>query len=256
MEQESAFGLREIVSSLGLLVIFLAAWQWLPGMLGVPDYIFPPVSDVVVTFGRMLGSGQLLYHTMMTAISVVVGFALGSLMGTLIGYALGVSRSAEVVLSPYILALQIAPKVAFAPLFVLWFGFNLTPIILTAILIVFFPVLINVLSAIRTVDKDLINLARAFNCSRWQIFRYIEFHSAMPPLFSGLRIAATLAVIGVVVGEFVGGSTGLGFLLVLGSGSGNTSMVFVSIIMLTIIGVLAYLAVVLVEQRVLHYMRR
>ena len=178
----------------------------------------------------------------------------GSLLGMFIGYILGVSVRAEFILSPYILALQIAPKVAFAPLFVLWFGFTLYPKILVAVLIVFFPIMVNVLGAIRTVDPDMINLARTFSASRWQIFRMIEFHDALPPLFSGLRIGSTLAVIGVVVGEMVGGNLGLGYLLVFGEGAGNTALVFVTIIMLTVVGILLYGAVVLLERRVLHYL--
>jgi len=160
------------------------------------------------------------------------------------------------VLSPYILALQIAPKVAFAPLFVMWFGYTVYPKIVVAVLIVFFPVMVNVLTAIRTVDPDLVNLARSFSATRWQIFRMIEYPATMPPLFSGLRISATLAVIGVVVGELVGGNIGLGYLLVFGEGQANTAMVFVVIILLTAIGIIAYIAVILLERRILHYMPR
>src|SRR5437879_2768871 len=114
--------------------------------------------------------------------------------------------------------------------------------------------MVNVLTAIRTVDPDLINLARSFKATRAQIFWKIEFPASMPPLFAGLRIGSTLAVVGVVVGEFVGGNLGLGFLLTFGEGQANTPMVFVSIVLLTVIGSLAYLAVVLTEQRVLHYL--
>ena len=167
---------------------------------------------------------------------------------------LSASAASEVVLSPYILALQIAPKVAFAPLFVMWFGYTVYPKILVAVLIVFFPIMVNVLTAIRTVDHDLINLARSFTASRLQVFWKIEFRSAMPALFSGLRIGSTLAVIGVVVGELVGGNTGLGYLLSYGEGAANTPMVFVTIILLTLVGIVAYLAVVWLEARVLHYL--
>lgn len=245
-----------LTASFALLLVFLAAWQWGPAALGIPPYIVPPFSDVLTEFGFMFQRERLIYHTLMTAFAVVVGFVLGSLLGIVVGYLLGLSRTAEVVLSPYILALQIAPKVAFAPLFVLWFGYTVYPKILVAVLIVFFPVMVNVLSAIRQVDPDLINLARSFSASRWQVFKLIEFHAAMPPLFSGLRIGATLAVIGVVVGELVGGNVGLGFLLSFGEGAGNTAMVFVAIIMLTLIGIVAYLAVVWLELRVLHYLPR
>jgi len=176
------------------------------------------------------------------------------LLGAFVGYLLGMSPAAELALSPYILALQIAPKVAFAPLFILWMGFTVYPKILVAILIVFFPVMVNVLTALRNVDPDLISLARAFTATRAQIFWKIEFPSSMPPMFAGLRIGATLAVVGVVVGELVGGNVGLGYLLTFGEGQANTPLVFVSIVMLTLVGGIAYVAVILVEGRVLHYL--
>ncbi len=151
---------------------------------------------------------HLLLHTGVTIGEVLAGFVLGSLLGAVVGYLLGMSPTAEFALSPYILALQIAPKVAFAPLFILWMGFTVYPKILVAILIVFFPVMVNVLTAVRTVDPDLINLARAFKATRAQIFWKIEFPTSMPPMFAGLRIGSTLAVVGVVVGELVGGNAG------------------------------------------------
>src|SRR6201996_8042460 len=234
---------RMAAASLLLFVIFVACWQWGPGALGIPPFIVPPANAVWVEFLRMLGRDQLLYHTWITALEVLAGFVLGMLLGMVVGFALGMSASAEFVLSPYILALQIAPKVAFAPLFVIWFGYTVYPKILVAVLIVFFPIMVNVLTAIRTVDHDMINLARSFTASRLQVFWKIEFRMAMPALFSGLRIGSTLSVIGVVVGELVGGNTGLGYLLSYGEGAANTPMVFVTIILLTVVGIVAYLAV-------------
>ncbi|WP_296254261.1 MULTISPECIES: ABC transporter permease [unclassified Pseudomonas] len=240
--------------SVVLLIVFLALWQWGPGLLNMPEFVMPRLSRVAEEGILMWRTSGLLGHTLITAVEIVVGFALGALLGILIGTSLGLSPKAESMLSPYILALQIAPKVAFAPLFVMWLGYTVYPKILIAVLIVFFPVMINVLSAIRTVDPDMINLVRTMNAGRWQIFRLVEFPSAMAALFSGLRIASTLAVIGVTVGELVGGNQGLGFLLVDAEGQGNTSGVFVAIVMLTVIGVLAYGTVVWAEKRVLHYM--
>jgi NitT/TauT family transport system permease protein len=251
---ESARLRRGAIASAALLVVFLVAWEWGPGCLGIPPYIVPPMSAVAKEAVRMWNVSGLATHTGVTTAEVLVGFLLGSLLGAFFGYILGMSPTAEVALSPYILALQIAPKVAFAPLFVLWMGFTIYPKILVAILIVFFPVLINVLTAVRNVDPDLINLARAFKASRAQIFWKIEFPASMPPLFAGLRIGSTLAVVGVVVGELVGGNLGLGYLLAFGEGQANTPMVFVAILMLTLVGGLAYLLVILIEQRVLHYM--
>jgi NitT/TauT family transport system permease protein len=252
----STLARRGTVLSVALLVVFLAAWQWGPGLLGIPPFIIPPLSMVYHEFLRMLAVSALMTHTGITAAEVIAGFVLGSLLGAFFGYILGMSPTAEFALSPYILALQIAPKVAFAPLFILWMGFTVYPKILVAILIVFFPVMVNVLSAIRTVDPDLINLARAFKATRAQIFWKIEFPASLAPLFAGLRIASTLAVVGVVVGELVGGNMGLGYLLSFGEGQANTAMVFVAILMLTLVGGIAYLAVILIEQRVLHYLPR
>jgi len=245
---------RGSAASVALLVIFLVAWEWGPGLLGIPQFLIPRASAVYNEFLRMLSVNNLMFHTGVTAAEVVAGFILGSLLGAVFGYLLGMSPTAEFALSPYILALQIAPKVAFAPLFIMWMGFTVYPKILVAILIVFFPVMVNVLTAIRGIDPDLINLARSFTASRAQIFWKIEFPSSLPPLFASLRIGATLAVIGVVVGELVGGNFGLGYLLTFGEGQANTPMVFVCILMLTLIGGIAYVAVILIEQRVLHYM--
>ena len=121
----------------------------------------------------------------------------------------------------------------------------------TAVQHLFFPVMINVLTAIQAVDPDLVNLARAFKATRAQIFWKIEFPTSLPPMFAGLPIGSTLAV---VVGELVGGNRALGYLLTFGEGQANTPTVFVSIAMLTVVGSIAYLAVIIAERRVLHYM--
>ncbi|WP_207760444.1 ABC transporter permease [Herbaspirillum robiniae] len=245
---------RTVCGSLALLVLFIAAWQWGPGLLGMPEYILPNFMQVVRESVVMWNNAQLLQHFGITAMEVVLGFFFGALLGLAVGVALGLSPRAEAMLSPYILALQIAPKVAFAPLFVMWLGYTIYPKIIVAVLIVFFPIMINVLSAIRTVDPDMVNLVRTLNAGRWQIFQLVEFRSALPALFSGLRIASTLSVIGVTVGELVGGNQGLGYLLVDGEGQGNTAAVFVSIVALTLIGVVTYGVVVWAERRVLHYL--
>ena len=240
--------------SLLLLVLSLLLWEYAPHAMGIPEFVLPSLSKVIEEMLRIWSSERLLFHSAITGFEVLVGFVLGSLLGALMGYLLGSSAQLEAVFSPYLLALQIAPKVAFAPLFVMWLGYTMYPKILVAILIVFFPVLINVLSSMRTMDQDLMNLARSFSGSSLQIFTNVQFPSTLPALFSGLRIASTLAVIGVVVGELVGGNMGLGYLLVYFEGQGNTAAVFVVIGALTLIGVIAYYGVVWVELKVLHYL--
>lgn len=243
-----------LYASLTLFALLLVAWQVLPTFFEVPKYIIPTLSDCVAELGRMWTSEGLLGHFVSTAVYTVLGFVIGSALGAVLGYLLGMSAFWEKVLSPYILALQIAPKVAFAPLFIMWFGYNSMPKLLVTVLIVFFPVLVNVLQAMRTVDRDLVNLARAYNLSRWGIFRKVEMPSTLPNLMAGLRIASTLAVIGVTVGELVGGNTGLGFLISYGGGQANAAMVFNAIILLTVIGFALYSALVRAETRLLHYL--
>jgi NitT/TauT family transport system permease protein len=245
---------RLAYSSVALFFVFLAAWQWLPGALHVPEFILPTASATWDEFVRMTGRDALGSHMGVTFLEVLVGFVVGSLLGAVVGYLLGLSPSAEFALSPYILALQIAPKVAFAPLFVMWLGFTVYPKILVAVLIVFFPVLINVLAAMRTVDPLEINLVRSLCATPAQLFWKVQYPATLPALFSGLRISSTLAVIGVLVGELVGGNQGLGYLLAYGQGQANTKMVFVTIILLTVIGIVLYGAVVVAERRALHYL--
>ena len=247
-------GIKTTAWSALVALLFLAAWQWLPGWWGVPEFVLPNASKTWDELFRIYGSERLLWHSGITALEVVIGFVLGAALGAVMGYALGLSPQIEAILSPYLLALQIAPKVAFAPLFVMWLGYTIYPKILVAILIVFFPVLINVLTAMRNLDADMINLARSFSATRLQVFFKVQCPATLPSLFSGLRIASTLAVIGVVVGELVGGNMGLGYLLVFFEGQGNTAGVFVVIGALTLIGIVAYYAVVIAENRVLHYL--
>ncbi|WP_334192148.1 ABC transporter permease [Pararhodobacter sp.] len=240
--------------ALTILALVLLVWQFLPPALGVPKFIIPTVTDMIGELGRMYRREDLIANTLSTAWYTLLGFAIGSALGAAIGYLLGLSEFWERVLSPYILALQIAPKVAFAPLFIMWFGYNATPKLLVTVLIVFFPVLVNVLAAMKTVDRDMVNLARAYSMTRWQIFKKVEFPSTLPNLMAGLRIASTLAVIGVTVGELVGGNTGLGFLISYGGGQANAAMVFNAIVLLTVIGILLYSVLVWAEERLLHYL--
>jgi NitT/TauT family transport system permease protein len=245
-----------LAASVGFGIVFLLTWQFLPPALGVPSYIIPTVTDLASEMGRMVERENLFKHIASTAFIATAGFIIGSLLGAALGYLLGMSMLVEKVLSPYLLGLQIAPKVAFAPLFIMWLGYNAWPKFLVTVLVVFFPILVNVLQSMKTVDRDLINLARAYSMNRWQIFWKIEVPTSMPALMAGLRIGATLAVIGVTVGELVGGNTGLGYLITFGEGQANTAMVFNAIVLLTLIGIVLYAAVAALEARVLHYIPR
>jgi NitT/TauT family transport system permease protein len=245
-----------VLASVAFGIVFLLIWQFLPPALGVPSFIIPTVTDLAHEFTRMVARENLLRHVLSTVTIATAGFLIGSLLGAALGYLLGMSTLVEKVLSPYLLGLQIAPKVAFAPLFIMWLGYNAWPKLIVTTLVVFFPILVNVLQSMKTVDRDLINLARAYSMSRMQIFWKVEVPASMPALMAGLRIGATLAVIGVTVGELVGGNTGLGYLITFGEGQANTAMVFNAIVLLTFVGILLYGAVAMIEARVLHYIPR
>ncbi len=245
---------RALILSVMLAAVVLLAWQYALPLLGVPKYIIPSVTELWVELMRMWNYNNLWEHILSTLSMVVLGFILGSLLGAVCGYGLGLSRLWEKVLSPYLLALQIAPKVAFAPLFIMWFGYNNMPKLVVTVLIVFFPILVNVLQSVRTADRDQLNLAKAYSMRPSQIFWKVLFPASMPLLMAGLRIGATLAVIGVTVGEMVGGQVGLGFLITFGEGQANTAMVFNAIGVLTVMGIVIYAAVALLEAKVLHYL--
>lgn len=241
------------IASCMVAVLMVIAWEYIPQLAGVPSYIVPTFSETMIELLRMYENESLLEHTLSTFQMTVLGFVIGSALGAGLGFLLGSFELLEKIMSPYILALQIAPKVAFAPLFIMWFGYTAWPKLLVTILIVFFPILVNVLQSMKTIDRDMINLARAYNLSRFQIFMKIELPSSLPSLFAGLRICATFAVIGVTVGEMVGGNIGLGYLIGYGEGQANAAMVFNSIAVLTFIGILLYVSVIYVENKVLHY---
>lgn len=245
--------IRDFIAIVLVAVIAVAAWEFVPPLFNVPKYIIPTFSQTWNEFFKMIALDNLSRHLVSTAVMTTVGFVVGSVLGAAGGYLLGMSPFWERITSPYILGLQIAPKVAFAPLFIMWFGYTFWPKLLVTILIVFFPILVNVLQSMKTVDRDMINLARAYSMSRSQIFWKIEFPASLPALMAGLRIGATLAVIGVTVGELVGGNTGLGYLITYAEGQANAAMVFNAIILLTLIGIVLYGIVAAVEARVLHY---
>jgi NitT/TauT family transport system permease protein len=244
------------VATLAVALIVLLIWQYLPPALGVPKYIIPQVTDLISEMRHMWQQDNLLMHIISTFSMAILGFVLGGVFGAVCGYGLGLSPLWEKVLSPYLLGLQIAPKVAFAPLFIMWFGYNAWPKLIVTILVVFFPILVNVLQSMKTVDRDLVNLARAYSMSRAQVFWKVLFPSSMPNLMAGLRIGATLAVIGITVGELVGGEVGLGYLITFGEGQADTAMVFDAILLLTVVGILMYWAVAIIETKVLHYIPR
>lgn len=234
-------------------LIFIVVWELGVRLLDTPVFILPPPSLILERLWESLVSGTLIEHSLYTLFEVLVGLTIGVIVATVLGYFLAKSVVVERVLSPYIVASQSIPIVAIAPLLVIWFGPGMLSKILICALIVFFPVLINTIVGIRSVPDDLRDLMRSLKASRWQTIRMMEFPSALPVFLGGLRIGATLAVIGAVVGEFVGADRGLGFLINVARGQYDTAMVFVAVLALVLMAMALYGSVSLLERRLLAW---
>lgn len=235
------------------LALTLAAWHIFASVSDLPAFILPSPANVVQRFLQTLRDGRLLYHTAWTLAEVLGGLSIGVLLATLLGYLLARSATLEKLIGPYLVASQAVPIVAIAPLLVIWFGPGVFSKILTSALIVFFPVLVNTIVGVRSVPQSLYDLMRTLHATRWQTIRYLEIPAALPVFLGGLRIGATLSVIGAVVGEFVGADRGLGFLINVGRGQYDTALVFVSVFTLIALALALYGIVLLLEYRLLHW---
>ncbi len=227
----------------------LLLWQFIVSVAGLPAFILPSPLEVAARFWDMLCDGRLLLHTGVTLVEVLLGLLAGGGAATLIGYALAKSSSAEKLLSPYLIASQAIPVAAIAPLLVIWFGPGTGSKVLICGLTVFFPVLINTIVGLRAVPENLRDVMRSLRATPRQTLLLLEIPSALPVFFAGLRVGATLSVIGAVVGELVGADKGLGFLINLGRGQYDTALVFVAVGGLVTLALLLYGTVLLLEKR-------
>jgi NitT/TauT family transport system permease protein len=245
----------EIIFGLVLLASFLGLWRGLVSWADYPSFILPPPGEVAAKFWLVATDGSLWLHLRVTLGEIFGGLALGLTTATCLGYLLAKSPRLERLISPYIVASQSVPVVALAPLLVIWFGFgNLSKILICA-LIVFFPVLVNTIVGIRSVEPDLRDLMRSLRANRWQVLIMLELPAALPVLLGGLKIGVTLAVIGAVVGEFVGADRGLGFLVNLGRGIFDTALMFVALFALVVVALSLYGSVLLLEHCLLAWKR-
>jgi len=235
------------------LLLAIAIWELVARLGKFPIFILPPPTLVAEKFIQSLLNGTLIKHTIYTLEEVLAGLILGVGFATIFGYILAKSHILENLLSPYIVASQSVPVVAIAPLLIIWFGPGILSKVLITALIVFFPVLVNTVVGIRSVPEDLYDLMRSLGATRWQRISKLEIPAALPVFLGGLRIGATLAVIGAVVGEFVGADRGLGFLINRARGQYDTALVFVAIIALVVLALGLYGAVTYMEGRFLSW---
>jgi NitT/TauT family transport system permease protein len=228
-----------------LLGVVFFAW-WLVTARGwVANYLVPTPTSV---WDLMVDEwSSLMYHSYVTLYETVIGFLLASVLGLATAVAIAYSRTLEKALYPLVLFAQVIPKIAIAPLIVVWFGNDLAPKIILAVLIAFFPVVVSGVAGLRSTDPELLELSATMGASRWQTFRKIRFPNALPHLMAGEKVAVTLAVVGAVVGEFVGASEGLGYQLMIANGNLDAPKLFAALILMSLIGILLFVVVEVVE---------
>ncbi|MFQ5692436.1 MAG: ABC transporter permease [Nitrospinota bacterium] len=243
--------LQRLILPLGIALAIVLIWQFWVVTQKVPEAILPTPLKILQTIALRLD--LLLQHAWPTTRECLVGFLLSVGVGVSLGILLALSRFFRDGIYPLIVAFQVVPKVALAPLFIVWFGLGTTSRTLLAFVIAFFPMVVNTFAGIQSTDPVMIRMARAFNASRWQIFRKIEFPNALPYIFSGLKIGITFAVIGIIVAEFVTAQEGLGYLIVFSEGNVDTPMLMAALTILSIVGIILYGAVIALEKLIIRW---
>jgi NitT/TauT family transport system permease protein len=237
--------LRSVLTPFVGVLVFLAVWEAGVALYRMPAYLLPAPSVIFETFVREFP--RLAYHGWVTAYEMLLGYALAVAVAVPLAIAITSSQRFDSFVMPTLLFFQVVPKVAIAPLFLVWFGVGALPKILVAFLISFFPIVIDAAVGLRSMSVEMTDLARSMGASRMQVFARFRLPTSLPYLFSGLKVAATLAVAGAVVGEFVGADKGLGYLLLVTNSNMETALMFATIVALTIIGLAFFYAVELLE---------
>jgi NitT/TauT family transport system permease protein len=229
--------LRDKAGQIAGLIVFLAVWEGSLRLFDVAQYILPTPLEIIARIAADAASGLIFSHLLVTVLETVFGFLLAAVLGIGLGCALGLSPRFERIVYPYILALQTIPKVAVAPLMIIWVGYGMQSKILTAGLIAFFPILVNVVVGLKTVEPRMLLLMRALKAGHLQTFVKVRLPSMLPYLFAGLETAVIFAVIGAIVGEFIGASQGLGSLIIQRQASIDVPGVFSVLFYLSAVGI-------------------
>jgi NitT/TauT family transport system permease protein len=230
----------------GVVLAVLVLWEAGTRLLAVPAFLLPPPTAVAASF--IANTSLLAFHAWVTAAEILRGFALSIVVGIPLALAIFLWPAFSRSILPLLVSSQAMPKVAVAPLFLVWFGFGLLPKVLIAFLIAFFPIVINTAVGLAAIEPEKIYLARSMGFGATATFFKIRLPNALPAIFGGLKISITLAVVGAVVGEFVGGDAGLGYLLMVANGSMDTQLLFAGIVALTVLGVVFFLLIELAER--------
>ncbi len=235
-----------VVKSTIALAVMLVVWQLACVLFKVPSFLLPTPTEIMA---RLIEKHDLyVSHTLVTFYETIGGFILAVLAGALAATLIVVIPSVRDFVMPLLLVAQIVPKVAVAPIILIWFGYGVGSKLLIALLVAFFPIVVNMEQGLMSVERDLLELGHSLRASPWQIFWKFRLPTAIPGLFSGMKIAITLAVIGAVIGEFVGGNRGLGYLIIVANQELDTPLAFASVLILSVGGCLFYGLVALAER--------
>jgi len=236
---------------LWLIVVLIIGWDLCIRLFKIPPYLIPTPWQVVQ---QLFKEWPMLWReSLPTLYATLGGFVLSALVGVPIAMWIAYSRLVESFVYPLLVFSQSVPKVAIAPLFVVWFGFGVIPKVIAAFLLGFFPVIVATVQGFKSIESDVIDLARSMGASPLKVFIKFRLPQAMPAIFSGLKVSVTLAVVGAVVGEFVGSNSGLGYVLQKANGTFDLPLMFAALVILSMIGVLLFLVLELIERWVLPW---
>lgn len=242
-----------MIRTLLSLAGFVLAWWGLVALFDVPSYLVPSPLGLAEKFWFLTTQAGLFSHVPVTVMEIIVGFVVGTVIGVAAAVLFTRFPMVEVVLNPLIIFIQTAPKIAIAPLLLLWLGLGATPKIVLVAIVAFFPVLSNMLSALRSIDPNYGALARILKMNAFQRLWRIELPQSLPLLFAGMKVGVTLAVTAAVIGELMGARAGLGYLLSLGQETADVALVLVAVLLLSLIGYLLYVALGVAERRLLGW---
>jgi NitT/TauT family transport system permease protein len=222
-----------------LVVAFFTLWQLLVMLFNIKEYIIPsPISIFARLFvPEMASNYHWLKHIKATLVEIFFGFAITAFLGIFLALVISWSNLFRQIITPLLTFFNSIPKIAMAPLFILWFGYGIIPNILIAFLIAFFPVVINTTTGLNAVEEDLLDLVRYLHARKWQVFIKIRFPNSLPYIFSGLKISSTLCVVGAIVGEFIASNQGLGYLLKDSQASIDTPPMFAGLLLISLLGI-------------------
>lgn len=241
---------RTTRGAVGISIVIIA-WEAMVRLFGISDFLLPAPSSIAQ---RIIGDwGLLAQHLSITMLETILGFAAAVLVGVVVAIIVTTSERTKDVVMPIVIATQLIPKVAVAPLVLLWFGYGISSKVVVAFLIAFFPIVIDMATGLTMVEKELIDLLRSLGAKRWKVFVKAQIPHSLPFLFSGMRIAVTLAVIGAIVGEFIGGSQGIGYLIVISTSELKTDLVFACLMVLTAAGFVLFALIGFLERLVVPW---